>query len=94
MMADKAEATEGPVRRAFKDLMSGAAQQGWMVGLMEGAVTNLKIVRDDARENLARVPNHKLSAEAEAKLSRAIGDIEVLMAKLERIACGEGSDGR
>lgn len=83
----------GPVRRAFMDLMSGSAQQGWMVGQMEAALGPLRAIRDDARENLKRVPSHKLSADAEAKLSRAIRDIEDLCLKLERIACGEGSHG-
>lgn len=83
----------GPVRRLFMDVMSHAARQGWMIGLMDGAVDNLKLVRDDARQNLERVPNHKLSAAAERILSKAIADIEDLSAQLEQVASGEGSGG-
>lgn len=88
------EKPKGPVRRLFMEVMSHAARQGWMIGLMDGAADNLKIVRDDARENLQRVPGHKLSAEADRILSKAIADIEDLSAKLEQIASGEGGDGR
>lgn len=91
-MADQDKA--GPIQRAFQGIMTSSARQGWMVGLMEGALHNLKIVRDDAVANLQRVPNHKLSAEAEAKLTRAINDIEDLCLKLTGIACGDGPDGR
>jgi len=84
---------KGPVRRLFMNVMSHSAHQGWMIGQMDSAVSALSAVRDDARENLKRVPNHKLSAEAEKKLSRAIADIEALAAKLQGIAVGEDVNG-
>lgn len=75
------------------DVMSHSGRQGWMTGLMDGAVASLEIVRKDARENLQRVPNHKLSREADERLSRAIHEIEELSTKLEKIASGEDANG-
>lgn len=84
-MVDK---PKGPIRRLFMDVMCAAAHQGWMIGLMDGAVDNLKQVRDDARQNLQRNPGHRLSGEADKILSKAISDIEDLCAKLEQVASG------
>lgn len=83
----------GPVRKLFQDLKNQSAGQGYHVGLMESALYALEIVRDDARENLKRVPNHKLSAEAERVLTRAIDQIRDLATNLNRIASGGAADG-
>lgn len=86
-MTDK---KHGPVRRLFKQVMSHAAGQGWLVGMMDAAISCLQAVLDDAKENQSRVPNDKLSAEAVAVLSKTISDIRGLAAKLAEVASGEG----
>jgi hypothetical protein len=80
---------KGPIRRAFMDAKSLSASQGYKVGLMDGAVELLKIVHTDVLANLVRVPNHKLSAEAEEILGRAIREVQGLSARLADIACGD-----
>lgn len=89
----KQPAPKGPVRRLFQDVMSHSAHQGWMIGHMDSAVASLEIVRDDARENLKRAPNHKLSADAERLLTKAINDINGIAARLQSAAAGENRYG-
>lgn len=81
---------KGPIRTLFQNIMGQSAEQGWMIGMMESAAVSLELVRDEARANLNRVPNDKLSVEANEKLTRAINDIRELAANLERISIGEG----
>lgn len=85
-----AEKKHGYVRGLVAGAMNHAAYQGWMVGQMDAAVGALEAVRNDARENLRRVPSDKASGEAVNVLTSAIDAIQDLAAKLETRASGEG----
>jgi len=79
----------GAVEGLVKGLMGGAAKLGFRVGRISTAIDALEKVRNDARAQLAKTPNHKLARETEDKLTRAIKDLEDLTVKLADAACGE-----
>lgn len=84
---------KGPVRRLFMDVMAHAVHQGWMLGLMDSAVAALRLVQEDARENLKRVPSHKLSAKAEETLTKVIAMLENLSSQLDAVSKGDDAHG-
>lgn len=86
MVEDK---IKGPIRRLFMAVANRAATLAWTCGQLDVALEILKGVREDARENLQRVPNHKLSRAADERLSRAIAEVEEIAGKLAAAASGE-----
>jgi hypothetical protein len=80
----------GPVRKLFQDVMGRAAKQGWMIGLLDGADASIEAVLNDAKRNLARVPNDAVSASAVSHLTAALNHVREVSTKLETIATGEG----
>ena len=91
-MSDKSaqEITKhGAIRQLFKGVMTGAARQGWMIGLMDGAVNNLEIVLEDVKEDLVRAPNDKIAGRVVTVLEVAMREIRELSGELGRSASGE-----
>lgn len=72
------------MKRLFQGIQADAALQGQLIGRLDSAAVILEPVLQEARENLARNPRHKLTGEAVKLLERTMADLADLSEMLSR----------